>query len=212
MGKRPTIKDVAERAGVSRGTVDRVLNGRGGVYEPVRERVLRAIDDLVSRGAQGLAVCTVDDALIESKVNALAEQNIPVITFNSDLPNSKRIAFVGQDYKRSGRVAAELLSKCIPKNGSVLAMFGNLKYDGHRERMDGFMQRMKELHFPLNQIEVREADDDYHTIYCTVAKALEEKPELAAIYMANQSVLGCTQAWETAEKTGKEILDYEDCV
>ena len=46
MGKRPAIKDVAERAGVSRGTVDRVLNGRGGVYEPVRERVLKAIDEL----------------------------------------------------------------------------------------------------------------------------------------------------------------------
>lgn len=46
MGKWPTIKDVAERAGVSRGTVDRVINGRGRVYKPVHERVLKAVDEL----------------------------------------------------------------------------------------------------------------------------------------------------------------------
>ena len=69
--------------------------------------------------------------------------------------------------------------------------------------MDGFMRRMKELRFSPSQIEVKETDNDYHTTHRTVTKALEEKPELAAIYMANQSVLGCAQALETAEKTGK---------
>ena len=33
-----TIKDIAAAAGVSRGTVDRVLHGRGGVCPEVRER------------------------------------------------------------------------------------------------------------------------------------------------------------------------------
>lgn len=298
MSKWPTIKDVAERAGVSRGTVDRVLNGRGKVYEPVRQRVLNAVaevgymsprekqqqamveagyipphvkratepyspltlgillpnwtdtlhpdvlhgiekakrelstfnvrvimnvclsddsleadrllDDLVSRGAQGIAVCTVNDALIEAKVNTLVEQGIPVITFNSDLPNSKRVAFVGQDYKKSGRVAAELLSKCIPKDGLVLAIGSNIKYDGHRERMEGFMQRMQELHFSLKQVEVIEINNDYHSTYRVVTQMLEKIPDLSAIYMANQSVLGCAQALETAERTGKVRLVVHD--
>ena len=43
MQKRPTIQMVAERAGVSRGTVDRVLNNRSYVRADVRERVLNAI-------------------------------------------------------------------------------------------------------------------------------------------------------------------------
>lgn len=302
MGKWPTIKDVAERAGVSRGTVDRVINGRGGVYKPVHERVLKAVDelgyvpprekhqqiiaeagytsplgkrqqtmsqetfspltlgvllpnwtnsfhpdvlhgiqearkelsayqikiiinecqsddpmeadrlldDLVSRGVKGLAVCTVNDALIEAKVNALAEQKIPVITFNSDLPNSKRIAFVGQNYKKSGRVAAELVSKLIPKTSFVLAMFGNLECERHRERMEGFTQRMQELNFSLDQIKVIETNNNYHTTYRMVSKTLEEKPDLAAIYMANQSVLGCAQALESAERAEKVRLVTHD--
>ena len=46
MGKRPTIQMVAERAGVSRGTVDRVLNNRSYVKEEIRVRVLDAIAEV----------------------------------------------------------------------------------------------------------------------------------------------------------------------
>ena len=46
MGTRPTIQKVADLAGVSRGTVDRVLNNRPHVNEDVRERVLCAIREI----------------------------------------------------------------------------------------------------------------------------------------------------------------------
>lgn len=46
MGKRPTIQMVANHAGVSRGTVDRVLNHRSYVREDVRVRVLQAVQEL----------------------------------------------------------------------------------------------------------------------------------------------------------------------
>lgn len=36
-----TIKEIAEKAGVSRGTVDRALNNRGRVNPEVAERILR---------------------------------------------------------------------------------------------------------------------------------------------------------------------------
>ena len=39
-----TVKDIAQAAGVSRGTVDRVLHGRQGVSAQARERVLAALD------------------------------------------------------------------------------------------------------------------------------------------------------------------------
>ena len=46
MGSRPTIQMVAELAGVSRGTVDRVLNDRPHVNEEVRRRVQEAMREL----------------------------------------------------------------------------------------------------------------------------------------------------------------------
>ena len=43
---RTTIKMIAERAGVSIGTVDRVLHDRPYVKAEVRERVLRVMEEL----------------------------------------------------------------------------------------------------------------------------------------------------------------------
>ncbi len=40
-----TIKEIAKACGVSRGTVDRVLNGRGHVKPDTREKILRTIKD-----------------------------------------------------------------------------------------------------------------------------------------------------------------------
>ncbi len=43
---RPNLEDVAARAGVSRATVSRVVNGQATVAEDLRERVQKAIDEL----------------------------------------------------------------------------------------------------------------------------------------------------------------------
>ena len=280
MNKRPTIQTVADRAGVSRGTVDRVLNNRSYVRADVRERVLTAIretgylspreahrqavaeqrelprvklgavlpdwagpfreevirgieaarrdlkhrdaeirvcvcesdvpaetiellDELCSWGAQGIALCALNDVMIEAKVNELAERGIPCITFNSDLPASSRLCFVGQDYAKSGRIAAELLSKCIPVNAKVLAMAGNLEYNGHRTRLDGFCAHLREKGFFAEQIEVVETYNDYRVTYNKVTEALQSIPGLRAIYMANRSVTGCVDAVKAAGMAGK---------
>ncbi|MEV5952324.1 LacI family DNA-binding transcriptional regulator [Streptomyces sp. NPDC051987] len=45
-GSRPTLEAVAARAGVSRATVSRVVNGGDGVREPLVQRVRRAVEEL----------------------------------------------------------------------------------------------------------------------------------------------------------------------
>lgn len=46
MKKRIRIKDIAERAGVSTGTVDRVIHRRGNVSKKAEEKVLRVMEEL----------------------------------------------------------------------------------------------------------------------------------------------------------------------
>lgn len=278
MSKRPTIQTVAERAGVSRGTVDRVINNRSYVRAEVRARILKAIEEtgyvpprqaqpaeqpdtfpplrlgvvlpnwtggfqnevgegiakarrelapyhveirvcvcetdlpveciehldaLVEWGAQGIALCALNDIIIEAKVGELADRGIPCVTFNSDLPGSRRLCFVGQDYTKSGRIAAELLSKCVPRNARILVMVGNLEYHGHRTRLDGFCARMHELGFAAAQIEITETYNNYRLTCDKVRQALQDTPDLAAIYMANRSVTGCTDALRQAGAIGK---------
>ena len=277
MGKRPTIQMIADRAGVSRGTVDRVLNNRSYVKAEVRKRVLQATEELgylslrnfhqnitggyapiklgvimpnwvgytkaefhrgimaaraelkdfhvdvticecvtdipgevneyleklVEDGVSGIALCALNDLSIQQKIAELAKKNIPVVTFNSDLPNSERICFIGQDYVKSGRIAGELLYKILPKNAKILALVGNLEFDGHRARLDGFCTRLYELGFTADQIDIAETYNDYRITYRKVFKALQETDHLDGIYMANRSVTGCADAIREAGMTGK---------
>jgi LacI family transcriptional regulator len=59
--RRPKVADVAARAGVSTATVDRVINGRGGVHQKTVARVEEAIRDIV--GGQRPLAPSVDPAL-----------------------------------------------------------------------------------------------------------------------------------------------------
>lgn len=278
MGSRPTIQMVAELAGVSRGTVDRVLNDRPHVNEEVRKRVLEAMRELgyisprevyrrqadaalrpltlgvllpnwegqfraevtegvrqaceeleeskvrvlVRRcetdlsqeavelleameadGAEGFAVCAVNDPAIQGWIAARAAEGVPCVTFNSDLPESGRLCFVGQDIRQAGRVAAGLLYKCVSGRGPILATAGNLKFDGHRQRLDGFRERMRELGFPEERLLVRETYNDYETTLQVVTESLTERPDLRGVYMANLSVSGCCAAIQRAGRTGQ---------
>ena len=68
MARKATINMVAERAGVSRGTVDRVLNQRPHVKPDIYERVLRAMKELHyipprKEQAQALGLSTPEEAL-----------------------------------------------------------------------------------------------------------------------------------------------------
>ncbi len=103
------------------------------------------LEAMRAEGTAGFAVCAVNDPSVEGWIAARTAEGIPCVTFNSDLPGSRRLCFVGQNIYAAGRVAAGLLYKCTSGQGPVLATVGNLKFDGHRRRLNGFRDRLEEL-------------------------------------------------------------------
>jgi LacI family transcriptional regulator len=268
-----TIRQIAEIAGVSRGTVDRVLNGRERVKPEVRERVMAiaremkyvpnlagkalsyskkpvllgivmppqeirffdeirsgidaaaeelkdlgirldyhyvdnmgpeegvsAIEKLVEAGANGILFSVMDDELIRKSINKAVDQGVPVVTFNSDVENSKRICFVGQDLYKSGKLAAGLMCKVLTSKGKVLIITGNLKFHAHRTRVKGFKEGVAEYRNRLEVIQVIEGYDRYSDTYAKLDKALKEHPDISGIYMATGSVSACLDAIKHNEK------------
>src|SRR5215208_5661906 len=61
-GRRPTLRDVAARAGVSFKTVTRVVNDEPGVSPAVTDRVRQAVDELGFRPNVGARVLRRADA------------------------------------------------------------------------------------------------------------------------------------------------------
>lgn len=271
-----TIKMIAEKAGVSTGTVDRVLHNRPNVKHEVRERVeavireldyqpnkaaralahrenykrlaiifpswsgyfrrdiehgiadaeeslsdfgvavqsyiydqrnhaecLDILDALQKTHVDGVALCAENSVLIREKINDLYERHIPVVTFNSDIADSRRICFVGQETLRSGRVAAEILSKYLHDSDEILVVLGNYEYSGHKARVDGFLQRFAEIGMPHERFHIIECYNEYTITFDKVYDALVANPKIRYIYMANRSVTACAEVLRRLGLAGK---------
>ena len=175
-----TIRQIAEAAGVSRGTVDRALNNRGRIRPEVAERIRAIADEMgykpnqlgralsmsrnnikigvilqgaetpfmkeVLKGIQeacaevdnlggtvlvhkiehqnaedvilamekmrmeevsGIAMVPLDEERVKREIDRFVEEfRIPVVTFTSDVEDTKRLCFVGQNGVQCGRAAA----------------------------------------------------------------------------------------------------------
>ena len=276
-----TIKEIAALAGVSRGTVDRVLNHRGAVhpktaekileiaqaldyrpnragivlaaqkrklklgvvllgrgnpfYEDVllgirekaaelesynctvlirqtdydREEQLAAIDELLSEGINGLALSPYNANAVRRKINELYEKNIPVVTLNTDIENSRRIAYVGCHYFRSGQTAAGLMR--LMTSGQVYTgiISGSGNVLCHTERIAGFKDVIKACENIHISATITNQDDDFES-YEMTARLLKSHPEINALYFTAGGVYGgCRAVIESGRQYDIKIFTYD---
>ena len=65
------------------------------------------MEALLAEGVNGLVIAPFNSLYIAAEIDRLTEMNIPVITVNTDIL-SRRIAYVGSNYRLSGQTAAGL--------------------------------------------------------------------------------------------------------
>jgi ribose transport system substrate-binding protein len=73
-----------------------------GPDTPDPAKQVQILQDLVSRGVDGFAVAPMDAESVIGVIDAALKKGIKVITFDSDSPKSKRIAFVGTNNYQGG--------------------------------------------------------------------------------------------------------------
>lgn len=71
------------------------------------EKVMAAMEELREKGFNGIALTPSEDQLLRARIDQYQEEyGIPIVTFNADLEDTKRLCFVGQDTFQAGRTAA----------------------------------------------------------------------------------------------------------
>ena len=279
-----TIKEIAELAGVSRGTVDRVLNHRGFVNADTEKKVLEianllnyqpnkagvalaaqkkkyvigvllfgedntffdevmdglhtkleelsiygctvitrripfdlnlqldAINDLMNEGIHGLILSPYNAPEIQLKIDELWESGIPCVTVNTDIPNSKRIAYIGSDYHKCGRIAANLLQLMTPGDTRVGIVTGSHNILCHEERISGFSDYIADNHLPIQIADICENEDDDYKSYEIVSALLAKHPEINALYFTAAGVYGGCRAIKNAALPKPPVVITFDAV
>ena len=112
----PFLKQGVEKAASELG-VDAKFVGPVGADA---EKQIAELENLVESGVDGLAISSVSTDALAPVINRLLEQGIPVVTYNTDNPDSNRLAFAGQDLEQSGYEAAKVLADLMDGKGEVI--------------------------------------------------------------------------------------------
>lgn len=109
------------------------------------EKVMAAMEELREEGFNGIAMTPSEDQLLKARINQYSEEyGIPVVTFNADLEDTKRLCFVGQDTFQSGRAAAGLMNEMTGGKGQVVIISGQVANPGLISRQKGFTTEIKD--------------------------------------------------------------------
>lgn len=143
------------------------------------QKQAEAIEQLVLAGAEGIAVSCSDANKLTDAINSAVRNGVPVATFDSDAPASRRFVTYGVDDLECGKQVMEELAKLMNGRGVVAIMAGNQNAPNLQKRVQG----------------VREAAKKYPGISIRNAYYHKETPQDAAakveqVMQANPDITG----------------------
>ena len=149
---------------------------------PPLAELVATLDGIARRGSQGVVLKAPDHPLIVAAVERLAEAGIPVVTLVTDLPTSRRVAYVGLDNRAAGATAAYLLDQWLPDDAAVLVTRGTGTFRGEDDREMGFRATMRALRPGRRQVDLIDPSGDDEVLRGLVRDALAAAPDIAAVY------------------------------
>jgi len=107
------------------------------------QKQAEAIEQLVLAGADGVAVSCSDANKLTDAINSAVKNGVPVATFDSDAPNSKRFVTYGVDDIKCGEEVMDGLAKIMDGKGVVAILAGNQNAPNLQKRVQGVKNAAK---------------------------------------------------------------------
>lgn len=190
---------------------------------------LKHIEKLKEQGVKAMALCCPDDVRVRDAINALSNEQIPVILINNSISGCDHLCFVGPNYIKSGEIAAGLLKKMRQDEElNILIVVGLKSHHGHAQRVQGFNHELTLSENKFKVVDIVEGLDSEITTQQVTMKALKEHPEINCIYMATGSgvgglgaaiiaadrkffVIACDEIYTTREYVKSDLIDFVIC-
>ena len=151
-GAAPAPKATANYAFITNGVADFWEHARAGANKAGQDLGVsvdvitpssmtdqtRKIEDLLTRGTDGIAISPIDPVnQVEILNKAATATNL--ITHDSDAPDTNRLVYIGMDNFDAGLMCGKTLRKAMPDGGKVMIFVGRLDQDNAKRRRQGFI-------------------------------------------------------------------------
>ena len=162
--------------------------------------IASVLDTIARRGSRGVILKAPEAPEVNAAVLRLAEAGIPVVTLVTDLPFSKRVAYVGMDNRAAGGAAAYLINQWLgERDNRVLVALSRTVFRGEEEREVGFRSAIRERWPHRALTEITDSDGLDSSVYRLTLDVLDRHPDVEAVYSiggGNRAILAAFDARE----------------
>lgn len=143
---------------------------------------LTAVKEMLSQGIDSFVLAYSDKEIIEQILRLLEKAGAGVVLLSRDYQEDNNSYYVGVDYYKSGRLAAELLGKML--SGGKILIPVTEEYETNPDivaRLDGFLDKIKEYPY-IKLLPVSYGLTEENKIYREIDDCIKNEPELTGIF------------------------------
>ena len=159
----------------------------------------RIVRDLITKKVAGISIAPNNPDSISNVISAALAKNIPVITFDSDAPKSKRVAFIGTNNEAGGASAGEAFAKALPNGGTYAVLTGGLSAQNLNDRIKGFKSKLGDKFKEVSGSPFA-CNDDSSTGVQIIQDILAKNPNIDGIYFSGGWPMFAPEAYMRALK------------
>jgi ribose transport system substrate-binding protein len=165
----------AERQAKEYGNVDILWNGPSSADQLKQKEIL---ESAITQKVDGIAISALNGDFLTETINKAVDAGIPVVTWDSDAPKSKRMAFYGVDDFAGGRILGEQAVHLLGGEGQV-AIITSIGATNLQRRLEGMKEALAKAP-GIQIVEVFDIKED--TVRCAelIATGTNRYPDLKA--------------------------------
>ena len=165
----------AERAAAQFGDVEVLWNAPVSADQLKQKEIL---ESYITQRVDGIAISALNGDFLTDTIDRAIEAGIPVTTWDSDAPASKRIAFYGVDDLASGRIMGEEAIKLLNGTGKV-ALITSRGATNLQNRLNGVREALAKAP-GIAIVETYDIQEDVIRCAEIIATGSRRYPDLAA--------------------------------
>lgn len=165
----------AQRTAAELGDVDVIYRAPGSADTLKQKEML---ESFIHQKVDGIAISVLDAAVMTRTIDQAVDAGIPVVTWDSDAPDSKRFAFYGVDDFKSGQAMGKAAGELLNGKGTV-AFLTSLGATNLARRLEGVKDALKA--FPdIKVIETYDVQESSIRAAEMIASGSNRYPDLGA--------------------------------
>jgi LacI family transcriptional regulator len=175
--------------------------------------IAEVLGTIARRGSRGVILKAPEAPEVNAAVLRLAEAGIPVVTLVTDLPFSKRVAYIGMDNRSAGATAAYLANQWLGESSGqgsrILIALSRTVFRGEEEREIGFRAAIRERWPQRGLAEITDTDGLDTSVYRLALAALDRDPDIEAVYSIGGGNRAILDAFDTRHRRCRAFIAHD---